>query len=397
LKKKKLLTLVGSICLSLVLAALLLPACAPAAPEEEVAELEAELAAKDAEITGLEGDIDDLEDEVSDLEKEITALKKPVKVLEWEPSTWSPAGMVWDDLCFMCDYINEASDGRIVATPSSPGAVCPVEEQLDAVAIGTTEAMNMYPGYYAGKVPITFIQANGAAGPTTPGELRDMFEFWEDGRIWEIQQEEYANYGDIVLVKNHYRIADMIMNSNVPLYGVDDVEGVMFRTSELTAEALAYLGAATVWCPGGEIYTMLATGAVDACTYSCPATDIAMSFHEVTKYWVTKPLCLGPGANAFVVNGTVWNGLGDDLQAIVKSAVDAGSMRDILTADTANVRASKFAADYGIEFIEWSDEDCITFAEANRACLGPYYADPAAAETLDIMERWMIDMGYWLE
>ena len=85
MKIKKLLTLIGSICLTLVLAVMLLPACAPAAPGEEAdcSDVEADLAASEKKVG-------DLEDEVSDLEKEIAALKKPAEVMNWKPVTEKP-------------------------------------------------------------------------------------------------------------------------------------------------------------------------------------------------------------------------------------------------------------------------------------------------------------------
>ena len=86
MKLKRLLTLVGSICLTLMLAALLLPACAPAeAPGEEAdcSDAEADLAASEKKVGDLEDEVGDLEDEVADMEKEITDLKKPVEAREW--------------------------------------------------------------------------------------------------------------------------------------------------------------------------------------------------------------------------------------------------------------------------------------------------------------------------
>lgn len=295
----------------------------------------------------------------------------------------------------MCEYVEKMSNGRIVMTPTAPGAVCPVEEQLDAVASGATGAMDCFPGYYSGKIPIEFAHADCVCAPKTFAEMRYLYEYYQGGRIMELFQEEYTKYGDIHLVGHHYMIFDTIISSNVPIYGVDDLDGVAFRSSEMIAEALAKLGAGTVWCPGPEIYTMLATGVVDAVTFCSTVDNIGLGFHEVTKYWVKKPVMAGPGLLTFIVNEKVWQELPDDLKAILEAAVQAASWRTCATLEIEIAKGWKFVEDYGIEIIEWPDEDCAIYAEALRSLLDKYREDPACAEMFDILEDFMIEMGYW--
>ena len=141
-----------------LISSLLVGACATTAPTgdegaAEIAALEDELADKDRDIAGLEGDIDDLE-------ADIAALKKPAKVYRWEPATWISAGMSYDKIVYWSNHLNELSDGRIVSTPSAPGAVTPVEEQIEAVGDNTTAVMFPTPSYYAGKFPAAAIFNN---------------------------------------------------------------------------------------------------------------------------------------------------------------------------------------------------------------------------------------------
>jgi len=390
-KKIKYLMLMG---LALALAgSLVAGACAPAAPPgEEAAE---EIAELEAEIDELEDDLAAEKAQTKDLEDEIAALKKPVEVLKWEPSTWLPAGVVWDSLVYACDYIERMSDGRIEVTPSAPGAVCPVAEQLDAVSTGATEAMDVWPGYFPGKVAVTALQGGDAVIPVTQGELRHLYEVYDGGRINEIFREEYAAFGDVYFAGNNYWTCNNIMTSTVPIYGVDDLEGMKFRSSELIAIVLSEFGAGTVWTPGGEIYTMLATGAVDACTYSGTPDAIAMSFHEVTDYWVKEPVCLAGAANAWILNGTVWEALPDDLKAIVEAAIEVEGARNQFTYDLAFAEGWAFAEDYGIEIIVWSEEDLAEFYAMIKNTAIEEFTDPACKEYFDIAGRFMVEMGYW--
>lgn len=381
MKSKKLLMLIGSICLALVLAALLLPACAaPAPPGEEAAKLEKELAAEKAKV--------------SDLESQIAALRKPAEVHKWYPSCWQTAGPVWDDLVYMCERITAMSNGRIVATPSAPGVICPVDEQLDAVIAGSTPAMEASTSYLFGKIPCAFAQGTFAY---VSGELEDAVYFYEEfegGRVNEIFEEGITEYGDAVVVGYHYFYSKNNIISAVPIYGVDELEGVMFRTSEIKADLVAHFGAGTVWLPGDEIYTSLATGAIDAATYSNVITNLAMSFQEVSKYWVRKPLMSGVLIEPFVVNGDVWRGLSDDLKDIVRVALRASISRGQWECDRGLAIAWKQAEAEGIEIIEWSDEDVATFLEAyamiyKEKC----QVNAPSQEIYEIYERFLAEVG----
>jgi len=389
MKAKRLMILAGSVCLALMLVVPLVAGCGPAAPEGSAeAELEAKLVAEKAKVA-------DLEDEVADLEDEIAGLKAPGEVHKWQPAMYSAAGIIWDTLCWMADYMEKESNGRLQVNPSAPGAVCPVDEQLDAVATGITEAMMPWPGYFKGKVPIAAIQCYCLNATASEAEMRYLYDFYEDGRITELFREEYAKYGDVYLASNVYSMGLDIMNSNVPLYGIDDIEGVSFRASGMLAEALAQLGAGTCWFPVDEVYTSLATGVVDAVITSNVVECQELGLHEITKYWIKKPPMSGPGCSAFIVNGTVWKALPDDLKAIVEFACQAGSGRNLLEMETKAEKSWTFVENYGIEVVEWSAEDCARWAEVFRPFWDESSDDPACAEMYSIVEKYMIAEGYW--
>jgi len=362
----------------------------PEEATEEIAELEDELSAEKAKSAGLEAD-------VADLEAEITALKAPGEVQRWEPACWAGAGVFWDALNLTCDYITEMSDGRIVATASAPGAVCPVEEQMDAVALGTTEAMCTSLSYAGGKVPVTYVACRGAEVPRSPAELRHLLEIYQGGRIRELCSIGMAEYGDIHLVGNVYAPGGDILASTIPVYGIADLEGLTTRCHTEQAKAFTALGAAAVYIPGSEIYTALATGTLDATIWGNVTEDVAISLQEVTQYWVSKPLLGGPYGETFLVNGTVWAGLSDDLKAIVEAAVQVGSLYNFTTTQAATPKTWKFVEDYGIEIIEWPEEDCARYAEELKAAFatrGEEIEDARFDEAMAIVAEWAAEAGY---
>ena len=187
-------------------------ACAPAAaPGEAVAELEAEIADLEDDVAAEKANVKDLEGDVSDLEKEIAALKKPAKVYRWEPATWISAGMSWDGVVYWSNHLNALSDGRIVATPTAPGAVCPVEEQAEAVGAGTTGAMMPTMSYYAGKFEEAAIY-NTSIGVRSCEDQMYCYEFFENGRVQEIFFDAIEERYNVKAVATSYSPVQAIMS-----------------------------------------------------------------------------------------------------------------------------------------------------------------------------------------
>ncbi|MDD4364810.1 MAG: TRAP transporter substrate-binding protein DctP [Synergistales bacterium] len=312
------------------------------------------------------------------------------KTWQWYPSTWQPSGVVWDRLVYISDFITRASGGRIKVTPTAPGMVCAVPEQLDAVATGATPAMVIYTDYYSGKMPLLSLTTNPLFLLNNTWELRQYIEKQNDGRILSLLQEELAKYGDVHVVGPTYYVLQMVMNSKAPIDGIDKIKGMKFRSGDVpVANALGALGASVTWSPGEEIYTNLSTGVIDACTYCGPADSIAMGFHEVAKYWLRTPL-MGPvNVDYFVVNSKVWNELPDDLKAVVEAAVAAGNAFAEFQGFADNSRAWAKAEELGVTIVDWSEEDILKWEATVASFLPDYGKDAASKEAVEVLKSYL--------
>jgi len=362
---RKLLSVVGIVAVMLVVMILPMAGCAPEAappPEEE-------------------------EQAPPPEEEEAPPAAPEGKVWKWYPSTWLPSGTEWDRLGVLCDYITRASGGRIECTPTAPGAICPVDEQLDAVASGATPAMMPYPDYFSGKIPMMVMQANALYLLDDSWEMYQYLEKQDDGRMLELVREELHNFGNVEFIAPCYYPLRMIAVSRVPLYGIDDIPGTKFRCGDVpVANALGKLGAPVVWAPGPEIYTMLASGVVDAVTFCSPYDSIAMGFHEVTKYWLKRPIAGPVLAELFVVNGDVWKEIGPDLQAVVESAIQASNAYCEYHSFIEIAQGWNEAEAAGIEIIEWSDEDVLKWKKTVASFFPDYCKDDASTEAVEILK-----------
>jgi TRAP-type mannitol/chloroaromatic compound transport system substrate-binding protein len=79
---------------------------------------------------------------------------KAEKTFKWQPSSWLSSGISWDTINDISRKVTQKTNGRLVMTPSSPGAIVPVPEQLEAVSMGIMKATFIWPGYFPGQLPV---------------------------------------------------------------------------------------------------------------------------------------------------------------------------------------------------------------------------------------------------
>lgn len=351
MKTKRRWTLIGGICLSLVLAALLLPACAPAAPEE-VAE---EIADLEAEIADLEDDVAAEKAKVSDLGKEIAALKKPAEVFKWKFQTWAtPGSMAFKSYAYTLDQIRAASGGRIDGELFGVGVLVGAVEALEAEGEGIIDGSFGFGGYYGGYDAAFSIMGHGA----TLWPDRSALALWyEQFGGKELFRELYGEYN--VYYIGAMTIGSEAINSKVPIRSIEDFKGLKIRMGGggFGAEVFTRLGATIVFIPGGEIYSALDTGLVDAAEYLGPGVNWDLGFHEVTDYFLYPSPHGTTISTDWTLNMDVWKGLPDDLKAFLEVAAYAAGENFFSMTTAYDYEAVEWMIDYGLEQISFGPEE----------------------------------------
>ena len=92
----------------------------------------------------------------------------------------------------------------------------------------------------------------------------------------------------------------------------------------MIAEGFAAAGARTTLLPGGEVFSALEKGTIEAADYTGPAVNWDLGFQQVTKYIWMGPLGLESiyqpvDLMDFVVNQGVWNKLSPKLKQWVET------------------------------------------------------------------------------
>ncbi|MHB1369191.1 MAG: TRAP transporter substrate-binding protein, partial [Pseudomonadaceae bacterium] len=116
---------------------------------------------------------------------------------------------------------------------------------------------------------------------------------------------------------------------NKEINALDDLRGLKIRMPGLGGEVLTRLGATSVNLPGGEVFTALQTGAIDATDWVSPYNDLAFGLHKAARYYYYPGWQEPQAVLELLVNQKAFDELPADLQAILTEATRAAS-RDML-------------------------------------------------------------------
>jgi TRAP-type mannitol/chloroaromatic compound transport system substrate-binding protein len=107
------------------------------------------------------------------------------------------------------------------------------------------------------------------------------------------------------------------------LTGVEDVQGLRFRTPGLGGQVWQKIGASVTNMAAGEIFAALQSGALDAAEFVGPYNDLALGFHQVCKHYYTSSFTEPGLATELVVDKAKFQALPANIQEIVRNCCAA--------------------------------------------------------------------------
>ncbi|NJB86147.1 TRAP-type mannitol/chloroaromatic compound transport system substrate-binding protein [Lewinella marina] len=231
-------------------------------------------------------------------------------------TTWPPGFPILGEGCQMlADLCREMSGGRLNITVYGGGELVPALEAFDAVRQGAAEVGSGAAYYWAGKLPA----AQFFAGFPFGLNAQQMNAWLIAGGGMELWRKLYADVGLVPFAGGNTGV-QMGGWFNREIRGIADFRGLKMRMPGLGGRVLERLGGTPVLLPGGEIYTGLERGILDATEWVGPYHDYVMGFHEIARYYY-YPGWHEPGTSfEFFVNRDKYESLPADLQRIFEVA-----------------------------------------------------------------------------
>jgi TRAP-type mannitol/chloroaromatic compound transport system substrate-binding protein len=239
------------------------------------------------------------------------------KTYRWKmTTTWPPNFPVVGEGCqMMADWVYKMSGGRMEITVFGGGELIPSLEGFDAVSNGAVEMNHGVAYYWAGKIPAAQIFGAVPFGMNA----QQMGSWILSGGGEQLWEELYAPFDLLPMICGNTG-GQMAGWFNKEINSVSDLKGLKMRIPGLGGKVLAKAGGTPMLVSGGEIYTNLERGVIDATEWIGPYHDYLMGFHEVAKYYY-YPGWHEPGpALELLVNKTKFEELPTDLQEIIRTA-----------------------------------------------------------------------------
>lgn len=225
--------------------------------------------------------------------------------------------------------IVELSGGRIQVKVYGAKELVPAFEVFDAVSRGTVEMGHGAAYYWKGKVPAAQFFAAMPFGMTAQ-EFNGWIYHGGGQSLWD---EVYAPFGVIGTPAGNTGV-QMGGWFNREINSLADMKGLKMRIPGLGGEVLERLGGTPVNLPGGELYTALTSGTIDATEFVGPYNDLAFGLYKAAKFYY-YPGFHEPGTCLeAIINKAALAGLPKDLQAIVLNACKVAN-QDMLAEFTA--------------------------------------------------------------
>jgi len=211
--------------------------------------------------------------------------------------------------------ITQMSGGRIKVKVYGAKELIPAFEVFDAVSRGTAQIGHGSAYYWKGKIEEAQFFSTVPYGMN--GQEMTSWLYYGGGmQLWE---ETYKPFGVIPLAAGNTNV-QMAGWFNKTINSVKDLQGLKMRIPGLGGEVLKRAGGTPVNLPGGELFTALKTGAIDATEWVGPYNDMAFGLHKAAKYYY-YPGWHEPGTTLeAIINKKAYEALPKDLQAIVSNA-----------------------------------------------------------------------------
>lgn len=324
MKGKRLLTLIGSACLILALAALpFMAACTP----------------------------------------EPTPTPTPEKPVTLRFATYCPPqGMEGECSTWMMDEITKRTNGKVEFEQYFGESLLKSREILRGVQEQSTDMGYLFVPYYVKELGQWTVATPFLNGPADPKERADLFwELYEESPELEAQLASWNQK----LIAIHV-FGNLSVGGPRPLATLADLKGLKVRCAGgYDAEHMSALGATIVFMPGPEVYSAMEKGAVDA-SYTAFTSYHKYRFYEIGDHYllIIPQFCGAIGL--ITINLDTWNSLSSSVQDAIS---EVGKEYSIIQPEKVLALEKEYEDEMiaaGCTIIEVSEEEVQHWADISE-------------------------------
>jgi TRAP-type mannitol/chloroaromatic compound transport system substrate-binding protein len=232
--------------------------------------------------------------------------------------------------------VSAATGGKFTVSVHAAGELVPAFGVVDGIQNGTIEAAHTAPYYFFGKDPTFAMDCAIPFGLNA----RQMTAWMYEGNGMKLFREFYRNF-NIVNFPMGNTGAQMGGWYRKEIKSVADMKGLKMRIGGFGGKVLERLGSVPQNIPGGEIYTALEKGTIDAAEWVGPYDDLKLGFYKVAPWYGYPGWWEGGPQLTLYVNTKAWDALSADYKAIVEASASHAHVTMLAAYDAKNPAALK--------------------------------------------------------
>ncbi len=240
--------------------------------------------------------------------------------------------------------IGEMTDGAVQVRTYPGGAQVGPLEVYDAVSTGAFEACHTAPYYFIGKSP-----AHGFYTALPFGLTLAEQDSWLLAGNGQALWDELNEPDNLVAFPGGNTGAQTGGWFNKEINSPDDLVGLRMRFPGHGGRTMAKAGVNVQQLPGGEVFTAMERGVLDAAEWVGPFDDQILGMHRVARYYYMPSWAEASAMLGFYFNKDFWNDLPADIRAQIKACCYECNAWMAAQYQARNPVALRELEDYGVE------------------------------------------------
>ena len=177
----------------------------------------------------------------------------------------------------------------------------------------------------------------------------------------------------------------------------EDFSGLKIRMPGLGGDVLRRVGATVVNLPGGELFTALQSGLIDATEWASPYNDLPLGLYQAAPYYYFPGWHEPAGSIEIIVNREALQSLPAGLQRLIETACTAVNHQMLSEFMARNVQSLRvLVEEHGVKLRRFPDE----VLQGLRAAAGEVLdelasKDPLASRILSSYREFQDGISGW--
>jgi TRAP-type mannitol/chloroaromatic compound transport system substrate-binding protein len=313
--------------------------------------------------------------------------------VRWRLSSSFPKALdtIFGAASVFANAVKAMSGGKFEISVHAGGEITPPFGVVDAVQQGSVEMAHTAPYYFFGK------NEAFALGCAIPFGLnsRQMTAWMLEGNGMKLMREFYAGY-NIINFAGGNTGAQMGGWYRKEIKSVADVKGLKMRIGGFAGKVFERIGGVPQNIPGGEIYSALEKGTIDAAEWVGPYDDQKLGFNKVAPFYYYPGWWEGGPQLDFFINDKAFNALSAENKAIVEAAAALAASDMQAKYDGKNPTALKQLVGAGTKLRPFSNDVLTAAFKESEALYSELTAkNPQWAKIYADYSKFRADANLW--